>query len=63
VVAAKTDQRHPQLEGTIHETVQEIEAAGGRGLAIRMDVRAMTSRSSAVAAGRGSFWRLDHAGQ
>jgi len=39
VVAAKTDRRHPKLPGTIHQTVEEVESAGGRGLAIKLDVR------------------------
>ncbi|OHB84396.1 MAG: short chain dehydrogenase [Planctomycetes bacterium RBG_16_64_12] len=38
-VAAKTTEPHPQLPGTIHTAVEEIEAAGGRGLACPMDVR------------------------
>jgi citronellol/citronellal dehydrogenase len=59
VVAAKTDQRHPRLEGTIHETVEEIEAAGGRGLAIRMDVRDDESVDSAVAQAVDHFGGLD----
>src|SRR3954464_13873258 len=32
-IAAKTVAPHPKLPGTIHTAVQEIEAAGGRGLA------------------------------
>jgi len=39
VVAAKTAQPHPILPGTIHTAVKEIERAGGRGLAIVVDVR------------------------
>lgn len=39
VVAAKSHEAHRFLPGTIHETVAEIEAAGGRGLAIKLDVR------------------------
>src|SRR5690606_21655723 len=39
VVASKTDKPHPKLPGTIHSAVEEIEAAGGKGLAVRMDVR------------------------
>jgi citronellol/citronellal dehydrogenase len=39
VVAAKTYRKHPVLPGTIHTTVEEVEAAGGRGLALRLDVR------------------------
>lgn len=39
VVAAKTAEAHPKLEGTIHTAVEEIEKAGGRGLAVQCDVR------------------------
>jgi citronellol/citronellal dehydrogenase len=39
VVASKTDKPHPKLPGTIHTAVEEINAAGGHGLAVRMDVR------------------------
>ena len=59
VVAAKTDRQHPKLVGTIHETVTEIEAAGGRGLAIRMDVRDDESVESAVAQAVDHFGGLD----
>ena len=47
-VAAKTVKKHPVLPGTIHTTVEEIEAAGGSGLAIRMDVRQEDSVEQAV---------------
>jgi citronellol/citronellal dehydrogenase len=39
VVAAKTDKPHPKLAGTVYTAVQEIEAAGGRGLACITDIR------------------------
>lgn len=39
VIAAKTDKPHPKLPGTIHSTAEEIEAAGGKALALRLDVR------------------------
>ncbi len=38
-IAAKTAEPHPKLEGTIHTAVEEINAAGGQGLAIQMDIR------------------------
>lgn len=38
-VAAKTVKPHPKLPGTIHTAVEEIEAAGGTGLACAMDIR------------------------
>ena len=36
---AKTDQPHPNLQGTVHTAVADVEAAGGRGLAVVGDVR------------------------
>jgi citronellol/citronellal dehydrogenase len=39
VVAAKTDQPNPRLPGTIHTAVEEINKAGGKGLATRCDIR------------------------
>lgn len=39
VIAAKTAEKHPKLEGTIHSSVEKIEAAGGRGLACQVDIR------------------------
>ncbi|MDQ3025824.1 MAG: NAD(P)-dependent oxidoreductase [Pseudomonadota bacterium] len=38
-IAAKTAEPHPKLAGTIHTVAAEIEAAGGRALAIQLDVR------------------------
>ena len=38
-VASKTVEPHPKLPGTIHTAVDEIEAAGGNGLACPMDIR------------------------
>ena len=48
VVAAKTTQPHPKLPGTIHTAVEEIEAAGGKGLACPTDVRFEDQVRSAV---------------
>ena len=39
VVAAKTEQPHPKLSGTIYTAAQEIEAAGGKALAVACDIR------------------------
>jgi citronellol/citronellal dehydrogenase len=38
-IAAKTVTPHPKLAGTIHSAAAEIEAAGGRALALAVDVR------------------------
>jgi citronellol/citronellal dehydrogenase len=39
VMLAKTDEPHPRLPGTVHTAVAEVEAAGGRGVAVVGDVR------------------------
>lgn len=39
VIAAKTDQPHPKLPGTIHSAAQEMEQAGGRALPVMVDIR------------------------
>ena len=39
VIAAKTAETHPKLEGTIYSAKEEIEAAGGKALACIVDVR------------------------
>lgn len=39
VIAAKTKDPHPKLEGTIGEVAEEIEALGAKALAIQLDVR------------------------
>jgi len=38
-IAAKTSEPHPKLPGTIHSAAQEVEAAGGKALAIACDIR------------------------
>jgi citronellol/citronellal dehydrogenase len=38
-IAAKTDQPHPKLQGTIHTAAKEIEDAGGKALPLMVDVR------------------------
>jgi citronellol/citronellal dehydrogenase len=39
VIAAKTVKPHPRLPGTIFSAAEEMEAAGGRALAVATDVR------------------------
>ncbi len=39
VIAAKTVEPHPKLPGTIHSAAEDMERAGGRALALPMDVR------------------------
>ena len=58
-VAAKTHRKHPVLPGTIHSAVEEITAAGGQGLAIRLDVRDEESIENAVSETVSHFGGLD----
>src|SRR6202043_317215 len=39
VIAAKTTEPHPKLPGTIYTAAKEIEAAGGKALAVQTDIR------------------------
>ena len=39
VIAAKTSEPHPKLEGTIHSAVKDIEAIGGKAVAVQCDIR------------------------
>lgn len=58
-VAAKTHRKHPVLPGTIHTAVEEIEAAGGRGLALRLDVRDEQAIEAAVEQAAAHFGSID----
>jgi citronellol/citronellal dehydrogenase len=59
VVAAKTTEPHPKLPGTIHTAVDEIEAAGGKGLAYPMDLRFEDQVLAAVAKAVEHFGGID----
>ncbi len=59
VVAAKSDAPNPKLPGTIQDAAREIEAAGGRALAVRCDVRDEADIAAAVAAAVASFGGID----
>lgn len=59
VVTGKTAEAHPTLPGTIHETVAEIEKAGGQGLALQLDVRFDQAIQEAFAKTLGTFGSLD----
>ncbi|WP_099018711.1 SDR family oxidoreductase [Marinicella litoralis] len=39
VIAAKSSDPHPKLPGTIHTVAAEVEALGGKALALQLDVR------------------------
>ncbi|TND09290.1 MAG: citronellol/citronellal dehydrogenase [Bacteroidetes bacterium] len=48
VIAAKTVEPHPKLEGTIYSAAEEMIKAGGKVLAVKCDVREETDVVNAV---------------
>lgn len=59
VVAAKTTDPHPTLPGTIHTAADEIEAAGGRALAVRVDIRFEDQVEAAIERAVETFGGID----
>ena len=59
VIGAKTAEPHPRLAGTIHTVAEEVRAAGGRALAIQLDVRDEAAIAAAVEAAVREFGGLD----
>ena len=49
VVTAKTAAPHASLPGTVHSVAAEVEAAGGKALALQLDVRDENAIEAAVA--------------
>jgi citronellol/citronellal dehydrogenase len=58
-IAAKTAEPHPKLAGTIHSVAEEVRGAGGRALAIQLDVRDEAAIAAAVEATVAKFGALD----
>ena len=58
-IAAKTVDPHPKLEGTIHTAAAEIEKAGGKALALAVDVRDEVSVKEALDKTAAHFGGLD----
>jgi citronellol/citronellal dehydrogenase len=59
VIAAKTAETNPKLPGTIHSAAAEVEAAGGKALAIQCDIRDEASVLAAVAQAVERFGGID----
>jgi citronellol/citronellal dehydrogenase len=59
VVAAKTDQPHPKLPGTIHTAAQEIVEARGQALPVVMDIREEAQVIAAVQQAVAHFGGID----
>uniref|UniRef100_A0A8C3X3J4 Hydroxysteroid dehydrogenase-like protein 2 n=1 Tax=Catagonus wagneri TaxID=51154 RepID=A0A8C3X3J4_9CETA len=59
VIAAKTTQTHPKLQGTIYTAAEEIQAAGGKALPCVVDVRDEQQISNAVEKAVEKFGGID----
>ena len=59
VVTGKTADPHRKLAGTIHSVAAEIEAAGGRALALQLDVREADVVAAAVKRAADAFGGID----
>ncbi|UEM03881.1 NAD(P)-dependent oxidoreductase [Skermanella rosea] len=59
VIAAKTTEAHPKLPGTIHSAAEEIEAAGGKALAVQVDIRDEAQIAAGVAQAVETFGGID----
>jgi len=58
-IAAKTSEPNPKLPGTIHTAAAEIEAAGGKALAIHCDLRDELQIEAAVNQAAEAFGGID----
>ncbi len=58
-ILAKTDSPDPRLPGTIHSAADEIEAAGGRALALKCDIRDEAQIAEAVSKTVEAFGGID----
>jgi citronellol/citronellal dehydrogenase len=59
VIAAKSAEPHPKLEGTIYTVAEEVEKAGGVALPLVVDVRDEEMVSAAVATTAATFGGID----
>ena len=58
-IAAKTAEAHPKLPGTIFTAAKDIEAAGGKALAIQCDIRDENQIAQAVEQAANKFGGID----
>ena len=58
-IASKSSAPNPKLPGTIHSVAAEVEAAGGRALALQCDIRDEEAVAAAVAAAVDAFGGID----
>ena len=58
-IAAKTTEPHPKLPGTIFTAAKEIEAAGGKAVAIQCDIRDENQITAAIEQAATAFGGID----
>ncbi len=59
VIASKSSVPHPKLPGTIHSAAEEIEAAGGKALAVKTDIRYEEEVEAAIEQAVATFGGID----
>ncbi len=59
VIAAKSTEENPKLGGTIFSAAQEVEAAGGKALAVQADIRFEDQVAAAVQKAVDTFGGID----
>ncbi len=59
VITAKTAEPHPKLPGTIHSVAEEVEAAGGKALPIKLDIRDEAEVQAAAHKAAAKFGGID----
>jgi len=59
IVAAKTAEAHPKLEGTIFSAAEAIEKAGGKALPLQLDIREDEAVEAALAKAAQHFGGID----
>ena len=59
VIAAKSAEPHAKLPGTIFSVAREVEAAGGKALALQVDVREADAVREALARANEHFGSID----
>jgi citronellol/citronellal dehydrogenase len=59
VIAAKSSEPHPKLEGTIYSVAEEVEKAGGKALPVIVDVRDEAMVTDAIAKTVQTFGGID----
>jgi citronellol/citronellal dehydrogenase len=59
IIAAKSAEPHPKLPGTIFSVAEEVKSAGGKALAIKLDVRNEDEIAGAVQQGAEHFGGID----